>query len=55
MFKLAEKGKSWPIVAAWNETERFANPIFKGMGDGKISVRDGLERIRVEADRLLAS
>jgi multiple sugar transport system substrate-binding protein len=53
VLKLAEKGKSWPIVTSWNDTERAANPIFKDMGDGKIGVREGLERIRAEADRLL--
>ena len=55
IFKLTEKGKTWPIVAAWSDTERFANPLFREMADGRLSVRDGLDRIRAEADRLLTS
>ena len=55
IFKLAEKGKSWPIVAAWADTERFANPVLREMANGQLGVREGLERIRVEADRLLTA
>jgi multiple sugar transport system substrate-binding protein len=53
VLKLAEQGRTWPVVAAWSDTERFANPVLREMGDGQVSVRDGLERIRAEADRLL--
>jgi multiple sugar transport system substrate-binding protein len=55
VLKLAEQGRTWPVVAAWSDTERFANPVLREMGDGQVSVRDGLERIRAEADRLLTA
>ena len=55
VLKLAEQGRTWPAVAAWSDTERFANPVLREMGDGQVSVRDGLERIRAEADRLLTA
>jgi multiple sugar transport system substrate-binding protein len=56
LFKLSDKnGKTWPVVPEWDEIERFANPVLTEIATGKASLRDGLERIRTEADRLLAS
>jgi hypothetical protein len=55
LFQLAEQGRSAPPVPSWAALERFANPVLAELGDGRLAVRAGLERIRAEADRLLAA
>lgn len=56
LFKLADKqGRAWPIVPTWTEIERFANGQLREIAQGKLSVREGLQRIKDEADRLLVS
>jgi multiple sugar transport system substrate-binding protein len=55
LFKLSDKnGKTWPVVPAWDEINRFATTALREVADGKLGLREGLERIRTEADRLLA-
>jgi multiple sugar transport system substrate-binding protein len=54
LFKLADKnGKTYPAVPAWGEISAFANPILSDVGAGKVGVREGLDKIKTEADRLL--
>jgi multiple sugar transport system substrate-binding protein len=55
LLALAERGRAAPPVPSWPALERFAAPVLKALGDGQLAVRDGLERLRGEADRLLAA
>lgn len=55
LFKLGDKnGKTYPTVPAWDQIQTFANEHFSQMARGSLGVREGLDRIKTEADRLLA-
>jgi multiple sugar transport system substrate-binding protein len=54
LFRLVDKnGKTWPVVPAWIEIEAAANLVLRAIAEGKLGLREGLERIKTEADRLL--
>lgn len=54
LFRLADRnGRTWPVVPAWIEIEAAANPVLREIAEGKLGVREGLERVKAEADRLL--
>jgi hypothetical protein len=55
VFKLGEKnGKVMPYNVPWIEIENLGNATLNEVRDGKIAMREGLDRIAREADRLLA-
>jgi multiple sugar transport system substrate-binding protein len=56
VFRLGERnGKTMPYNVPWFEIEQLGNATLVEVRDGKISVREGLDRITREADRLLAA
>jgi hypothetical protein len=55
LLTLAERGRAAPAVPSWPALERFAAPVLQALSDGQLAVRDGLARLQVEADRLLAT
>ena len=56
VFKLGEKnGKTMPYNVAWVEFQTIGNTTMNDIRDGKVSVREGLDRIAREGDRLLAA
>ena len=55
VFKLGEKnGKVMPYNVPWIEIENLGNATLNEVRDGKIAMREGLDRIAQQADRLLA-
>jgi multiple sugar transport system substrate-binding protein len=55
VFKLGEKnGKVIPYNVPWVDIETLGNATLTEVRDGKIAMREGLDRIAREADRLLA-
>ena len=56
VFKLGEKnGKVMPYNVPWADIETVGNATLTEVRDGKIAMREGLDRIAREADRLLAT
>ena len=44
-----------PYNVPWIEIENFGNATLNEVRDGKLAMREGLDRIAREADRLLAT
>jgi multiple sugar transport system substrate-binding protein len=54
-FKLGEKnGRTMPYNVPWIDIETIGNTTLNEVRDGKIAMREGLDRIAREADRLLS-
>jgi hypothetical protein len=44
-----------PYGLGWIEFQNVGNATLREMGEGKLAVREGMERIAREADRILTS
>ena len=55
VYKLGEThGRTMPYNVPWIDIETFGNATLNEVRDGKLAMREGLDRIAREADRLLA-